>query len=173
MSSMAPTLVFRNGEAVLALGSPGGRSIPHLLSRVLLASLAWDEPTSRAVGLPHLSRRGTTLVVESDPPLPWPFPLEQLTGEVADRRRAGAYLHGVLPPLLARMAVSLEDGAPASLAGLPAFDELIVLAAAFPRFASAFAVAFSRLPSAAASCVLRLPPGRQRRLPPGWRRRLH
>ena len=26
--------------------------------------------------------------------------LEQLTGEVADRRRAGAYLHGVLPPLL-------------------------------------------------------------------------
>ena len=43
--------------------------------------------------------------------------LEQLTGEVADRRRAGAYLHGVLPPLLARMAVSLEDGAPASLAG--------------------------------------------------------
>ena len=41
--------------------------------------------------------------------------LEQLTGEVADRRRAGAYLHGVLPPLLARMAVSLEDGAPASL----------------------------------------------------------
>jgi len=51
--------------------------------------------------------------------------LEQLTGEVADRRRAGAYLHNVLPPLLARMAVSLEDGAPASLAGLPAFDELI------------------------------------------------
>ncbi len=28
MSSMAPTLVFRNGEPVLALGSPGGRSIP-------------------------------------------------------------------------------------------------------------------------------------------------
>ena len=50
--------------------------------------------------------------------------LEQLTGEVADRRRAGAYLHGVLPPLLARMAVSLEDGAPASLAGLPAFAEV-------------------------------------------------
>ena len=31
--------------------------------------------------------------------------LEQLTGEVADRRRAGAYLHGVLPPLLARAGV--------------------------------------------------------------------
>ena len=28
MSSMAPTLVFHNGQPVLALGSPGGRSIP-------------------------------------------------------------------------------------------------------------------------------------------------
>ena len=88
MSSMAPTLVFRNGEPVLALGSPGGRSIPHLLSRVLLASLVWNEPPARAVGLPHLSRRGTTLVLESDPPLPWPFPLQQLKSEAIPRRQS-------------------------------------------------------------------------------------
>ena len=88
MSSMAPTLVFRNGEPVLALGSPGGRSIPHLLSRVLLASLVWNEPPARAVGLPHLSRRSTTLVLEKDPPLHWPFPLQQLTSEVNPRRQS-------------------------------------------------------------------------------------
>ena len=88
MSSMAPTLVFRNGEPVLALGSPGGRSIPHLLSRVLLASLAWNEPPARAVALPHLSRRGNTLVLEGDPPLPWPFPVELLTGEAPPRRQS-------------------------------------------------------------------------------------
>ncbi|WP_244278649.1 gamma-glutamyltransferase family protein [Synechococcus sp. UW86] len=88
MSSMAPTLVFRNGEPVLALGSPGGRSIPHLLSRVLLASLAWNEPPARAVGLPHLSRRRTMLVLESDPPLPWPFPLQQLKSEARPRRQS-------------------------------------------------------------------------------------
>ena len=88
MSSMAPTLVFRNGQPVLALGSPGGRSIPHLLSRVLLASLGWNEPPARAVGLPHLSRRGTTLVLESDPPLPWPFPLQQLKSEARPRRQS-------------------------------------------------------------------------------------
>lgn len=63
---------------MLAVGSPGGRSIPHLLSRVLLASLIWNEPPPRAVGLPHLSSRGLTLVLEQDPPLPWPLPLEQL-----------------------------------------------------------------------------------------------
>ena len=75
---MAPTLVFRNDQPVLALGSPGGRSIPHLLSRVLLASLVWNEPPKRAVALPHLSSRGLTLVLEKDPPLPWPLPIADL-----------------------------------------------------------------------------------------------
>ena len=78
MSSMAPTLVFRGGQPVLALGSPGGRTIPHLLSRVLLASLVWNEPADRAVSLPHLSNRRGTLVLESTPPLAWPFAVNQL-----------------------------------------------------------------------------------------------
>ncbi len=78
MSSMAPTMVFREGQPVLALGSPGGRTIPHLLSRVLLASLVWNEPAERAVGLPHLSNRRGTLVLESTPPLAWPFAIQQL-----------------------------------------------------------------------------------------------
>ena len=78
VSSMAPTMVFRNGQPVLALGSPGGRSIPHLLSRVLLASLIWNQTPNQAVGLPHLSNRRGALVVEREPPLPWPVPVEQL-----------------------------------------------------------------------------------------------
>ena len=71
VSSMAPVIVFRNGAPVLSVGSPGGRSIPHVLSRVLLASLVWQEPPARAVGLPHVSIRKTTLVLEKEPPLPW------------------------------------------------------------------------------------------------------
>jgi len=80
-SSMAPTLVFRHGQPVLALGSPGGRTIPHLLSRVLLASLIWNEPPERAVALPHVSNRNGGLVLEQDPPLPWPLPVEQLQAD--------------------------------------------------------------------------------------------
>ncbi len=72
MSSMAPMIVFRNGDPVQALGSPGGRRIPHYLSRVLVASLIWGESPERAVALPHLSRSGTTLVLERDSTLPWP-----------------------------------------------------------------------------------------------------
>ncbi len=86
MSSMAPTLVFSNGRPVLALGSPGGRSIPHLLSRVLLASLIWNESPERSVGLPHLSRRSRTLVLEKNPPLPWPLPLKHLDSHEAQKR---------------------------------------------------------------------------------------
>ena len=92
MSSMAPTLVFKQGQPVLALGSPGGRSIPHLLSRVLLASLIWNEPPQRAVGLPHLSSRGQRLVLEQDPPLAWPLPLEllQINDQPARLQRVGS-----------------------------------------------------------------------------------
>jgi len=78
VSSMAPVIVFRHGKPMLSVGSPGGRSIPHLLSRVLLASLVWREPPARAVGLPHLSLRRTGLAVEKDPPLPWPIVTDQL-----------------------------------------------------------------------------------------------
>ena len=78
VSSMAPTIVFKANQPVLALGSPGGKRIPHYISRVLLAALEWEEPPARSVGLPLLSPRGDTLVIEKDPPLPWPFDPDQL-----------------------------------------------------------------------------------------------
>jgi gamma-glutamyltranspeptidase/glutathione hydrolase len=121
MSSMAPTLVFRNGQPVLALGSPGGRSIPHLLSRVLLASLIWNEPPQRAVGLPHLSSRGQRLVLEQDPPLPWPLPLDQLqtNDQPARLQRVGSgtalvqringYWHGAADPRREGTALAIDD----------------------------------------------------------------
>ena len=88
VSSMAPMIVFERGQPLLSVGSPGGRSIPHVLSRVLLASLIWREPPARAVGLPHLSRRRNGLVLEQDPPLPWPVALNQITpGDQPIRRQ--------------------------------------------------------------------------------------
>ena len=79
VSSMAPLIVFERGQPLLSVGSPGGRSIPHILSRVLLASLVWREPPEKAVGLPHLSARRAGLMVEKEPPLPWPVAINQLT----------------------------------------------------------------------------------------------
>ena len=87
VSSMAPLIVFEQEEPLLSVGSPGGRSIPHILSRVLLASLVWKEPPARAVGLPHLSRRSNGLVVEKNPPLSWPIAIDQLSNDQPMRRQ--------------------------------------------------------------------------------------
>ena len=87
VSSMAPVIVFEQEEPLLSVGSPGGRSIPHVISRVLLASLVWKEPPARAVGLPHLSRRRSGLVVEKNPPLPWPIATNQLAQNDQPMRR--------------------------------------------------------------------------------------
>lgn len=49
--------------------------------------------------------------------------METLTSVVANRLRGAPFLHTVLPPLMARMAASLDDG-PTSLASLPALEML-------------------------------------------------
>ena len=80
MSSMAPLIVFENNQPVLAVGSPGGRTIPHFISRVLMASLFWALPPEQSVAMPHLSIRGNGLVAERDSPIPWPFAWTELSG---------------------------------------------------------------------------------------------
>ena len=119
MSSMAPMIVFRQGEPLLSLGSPGGRSIPHILSRTLLASLVWQESPARAVGLPHLSSRDRILVLEQDPPLPWPVATTGLAGPgqqqrsqrvgsgIAVLQRINGRWHGVADPRREGTALSL------------------------------------------------------------------
>ena len=78
LSSMTPTIVFKDARPFLATGSPGGRRIPHYLSRVLLAALVWNELPHRAVALPHLSMADGDLVIERDAPLAWPIDPEPL-----------------------------------------------------------------------------------------------
>ena len=79
MSSMAPLIVFEQGQPVLAVGSPGGRTIPHFISRVLMASLLWGLTPEQSVAMPHLSIRGNGLVAERDSPIPWPFAWTELS----------------------------------------------------------------------------------------------
>ena len=50
-------------------------------------SLRLNEPPKQAVGLPHLSNRRLALVLESNPPLPWPLPEDQLHNDDQPTRR--------------------------------------------------------------------------------------
>jgi gamma-glutamyltranspeptidase/glutathione hydrolase len=65
-SSMTPTMVLdKNGEFVLAIGSPGGTSIIAYVAKTLVGVLDWDLNLAEAVDLPNLIARGDSAGVES------------------------------------------------------------------------------------------------------------
>jgi gamma-glutamyltranspeptidase/glutathione hydrolase len=56
-SSMAPTILRRDGAPVLVLGSPGGSAIIGFVARTIIAWADWDMDVQQAVALPHLVNR--------------------------------------------------------------------------------------------------------------------
>ncbi|NBR08019.1 MAG: hypothetical protein EBT98_00005, partial [Opitutaceae bacterium] len=49
-STIAPTIVFRAGRPIFAIGIPGAARIPTALLQALLDRLAFDRPLSEAIG---------------------------------------------------------------------------------------------------------------------------
>jgi gamma-glutamyltranspeptidase/glutathione hydrolase len=64
-SSMAPTIVLRNGTPVLAVGSPGGSRIIGYVANTLIAVLDWGMDVQAAVDMPHLVNRFGTYDLEA------------------------------------------------------------------------------------------------------------
>jgi gamma-glutamyltranspeptidase/glutathione hydrolase len=56
-SSMAPTIVLRDGTPALVLGSPGGSSIIGYVVKTIIAWADWGLGPQAAVNLPHLVNR--------------------------------------------------------------------------------------------------------------------
>lgn len=56
-SSMAPTIVMRDGAPVLAIGSPGGSRIIGYTAKAIIAWLDWGMDVQQAVSLPHAVNR--------------------------------------------------------------------------------------------------------------------
>ena len=61
-SSMSPTIVFRDGEPVLALGSPGGSTIITTVLQVLVNRIDLGMSIEEAVAAPRASQRNTANV---------------------------------------------------------------------------------------------------------------
>ncbi|MEM9429372.1 MAG: gamma-glutamyltransferase [Pseudomonadota bacterium] len=60
-SSMAPTIVLRDGEPVLLIGSPGGSRIINYVATTIIAILDWDLDPQSAISLGHVvNRNGPT-----------------------------------------------------------------------------------------------------------------
>ncbi len=62
-SSMAPTLVLRDGEPVLALGSPGGSTIITTVLQTLTNHLDRGMPIDEALAAPRATQRNTADVI--------------------------------------------------------------------------------------------------------------
>lgn len=56
-SSMAPTIVLKDGKPVLVLGSPGGSRIIGYVAKTIIAYLDWGMDVQQAVSLAHLVNR--------------------------------------------------------------------------------------------------------------------
>lgn len=56
-SSMAPTIVMKNGAPVLAIGSPGGSRIIGYVAQSVIAYLDWGLDVQQAVSVPHAVNR--------------------------------------------------------------------------------------------------------------------
>ena len=56
-SSMAPTIVMRDGEPALAIGSPGGSRIIGYVAKSIIAWADWGMDVQQALAFPHLVNR--------------------------------------------------------------------------------------------------------------------
>jgi gamma-glutamyltranspeptidase / glutathione hydrolase len=94
-SSMAPTLVLREGRPVLVIGSPGGSRIIQFVAETLLRVLDYSMPLQNAIAAPHATLGGTHTDLE--PALaetPLPAALERLGHRVRIVPQ-GSGLHGI------------------------------------------------------------------------------
>ncbi|KQO77154.1 gamma-glutamyltransferase [Rhizobium sp. Leaf262] len=64
-SSMAPTIVMKDGKPLLAIGSPGGSQIIGYVAQALVAYIDWGLPVEKIVAQPHLINRFGTYDIEA------------------------------------------------------------------------------------------------------------
>ncbi|MBB3771910.1 gamma-glutamyltranspeptidase/glutathione hydrolase [Angulomicrobium tetraedrale] len=63
-SSMAPTIVLKEGRPVLALGSPGGSQIIGYVAKTLIAHVDWAMPLDQAIAAPNVLARFDAVEIE-------------------------------------------------------------------------------------------------------------
>ncbi|WP_295045180.1 gamma-glutamyltransferase [uncultured Paracoccus sp.] len=67
-SSMAPTIVLRDGRPVMVIGSPGGSRIIGYVARAIIAHLDWGMDIQQAVAAPNIVNRFGPMDVEAGLP---------------------------------------------------------------------------------------------------------
>lgn len=66
LSSMSPTIVYKDGKPVLALGSAGGKRIIMHVTKTLIGYIDFDLPIDQAIALPNIYFGGDAVLVEQN-----------------------------------------------------------------------------------------------------------
>ncbi len=67
-SSMAPTIVLKEGKPLHALGSPGGSTIIPFVAKTLIGLIDWKLDMQAAIAMPHMVNRFGTYQLEAGTP---------------------------------------------------------------------------------------------------------
>ena len=66
-SSMAPTIVLKDGKPIIIIGSPGGSNIINFVVNSIISLLEWDMSIQEAVSHPHAINRWGKFEIEESP----------------------------------------------------------------------------------------------------------
>ncbi|MEM7069847.1 MAG: gamma-glutamyltransferase [Pseudomonadota bacterium] len=94
-SSMAPTIIFKDGKPVLAIGSPGGSRIIPYVAKTIIAWIDWDMNIQQAIELPHLANRFGTFDLEEGTAAEKFGPALEALGYETSIRGLNSGLHGI------------------------------------------------------------------------------
>lgn len=95
-SSMAPTIVLKDGEPVILVGSPGGSRIISYVAWSLIGMIDWGMTPQQAIDMGHVSNRnGATDLEEGTEAAEWRAALEA-KGHDVKVRSMNSGLHAIL-----------------------------------------------------------------------------
>jgi gamma-glutamyltranspeptidase / glutathione hydrolase len=69
LSSMSPTIVYKEGKPVFAVGAAGGKRIIMQVAKTLIAHLDWGMSAKDALAAPNIYFGGEAVILESGTPL--------------------------------------------------------------------------------------------------------
>ena len=94
MSSMTPTIIFKDGEVFALTGSPGGTSIINYVTKSVIGLLDWGLEPNEVVKLPHYMNKGEVTELEKNTDLEFlKFDLEAMGHKTKImRKRSGLHI---------------------------------------------------------------------------------
>ncbi|VFR33412.1 Gamma-glutamyltranspeptidase [plant metagenome] len=95
-SSMAPTLVFRNGQPYMAVGSPGGSAIINYVAKTLVGVLDWNLDIQAAIDLPNFGSRNKATELEEGTAVATLAPALQRMGHAVQVLPFPSGVHGIV-----------------------------------------------------------------------------